>query len=54
MSTIANEAPREALELEAHRQALLRWLGELNERYGAPTPEDYAWADEVLHEAEGL
>lgn len=54
MSAVANDALREALELEAHRRALLRWLDELNERYGAPTPEDYAWADEVLDEVAGL
>ncbi|MGH8909204.1 MAG: hypothetical protein ACRD0K_22600 [Egibacteraceae bacterium] len=50
----ANDALREALELEAHRRALLEWLDELNERYGAPTPEDYARANEILDEAAGL
>ncbi len=54
MSAVANDALREALEGVAHRRALLSWLEELNERYGAPTPEDYAWADEVLAEAAGL
>jgi Arc/MetJ-type ribon-helix-helix transcriptional regulator len=53
MSAVANDALREALELEAHRRALLDWLDELNERYGSPTPEDYAWANEVLDEAYG-
>lgn len=53
MSAVANDALREALEAEAHRQALLRWLDELDERYGAPTPEGYAWADEVLDEVAG-
>ncbi|MGH8902925.1 MAG: hypothetical protein ACRDYA_14970 [Egibacteraceae bacterium] len=54
LSAVANDALREALELEAHRRALLRWLDELNERHGAPTPEDYAWAEEVLDELAGL
>lgn len=54
LSATANDALREAVEAEAHRRALLRWLDELNERYGAPTPEDYAWADEALDEAAGL
>jgi hypothetical protein len=34
--------------------ALLEWLDELDERYGPPSPEGYAWAKEALTEAEGL
>lgn len=54
LSAVANDALREALEVEAHRRALSRWLDELDERYGAPTPEDFARADEILDEAAGL
>jgi hypothetical protein len=56
MSSVANEALRKAFATEehsqeAHRQALLAWLDELDERWGPPTPEDYAWAKKVLDEA---
>lgn len=48
MSAVASEALREALESRAHRQALLEWLEELNEKYGRPTPEEYAEARAFL------
>lgn len=53
MSEVASDAIREAREVAAHHEAVSRWMEELNERYGEPTEEDYAWAKEVLDEAEG-
>lgn len=54
MSATANEALRGAVATQAHRRALARWLDELDERYGAPTPDDYLRADRILDEAAGL
>jgi Arc/MetJ-type ribon-helix-helix transcriptional regulator len=48
MSAVANEALREALESAAHRAALLEWMDELNEKYGAPTQEQLDEADAFL------
>jgi hypothetical protein len=33
---------------EAHRPAMLRWLDELDARYGAPTAQELATADALL------
>jgi Arc/MetJ-type ribon-helix-helix transcriptional regulator len=48
MSSVANEALREALERKAHQVALLQWLDELNERHGAPSENEYAEANAFL------
>ncbi len=48
MSAVANEALRDALAAEAHRAALREWLDELDEKYGAPSPEQFAAADALL------
>jgi len=45
MSAVANEALRDALAAEAHRVALREWLDELDEKYGAPSVEQFAAAD---------
>jgi len=45
MSAVANEALRDALAAEAHRAALREWL---DEKYGAPSPEQFAAADALL------
>lgn len=50
LSAATNAAFREAVEKEAHHRALLEWLDELNAKYGAPTAEDLAAADEALDE----
>lgn len=39
MSSVANDALREALELAAHRVALREWLDELDDKHGAPSAE---------------
>lgn len=44
MSSVANDALREALELAAHRVALREWLDELDVKHGAPSPEQFAAA----------
>ena len=51
MSSVANDSLREALEVQAHRTALRAWLDELDDRYGAPTPEQFAAADALLEAA---
>lgn len=48
MSAVANEALREALELEAHRAALLEWLDELDEKHGSASDEQLTEADALL------
>jgi hypothetical protein len=48
MSSAANAALREAIEREAHRAAMLRWLDDLDSRHGAPSPEQLRAADELL------
>ena len=48
MSAVANDALREALAAEAHRVALRAWLDELDEKHGAPSPEQFAAADALL------
>lgn len=50
LSAKANAALREAVEGEAHRAALSRWLDELNAQHGAPSDEDYANADALMDE----
>lgn len=52
LSAAANAALREAVEMEAHRAALLEWLDELDAKYGAPTTEQLAAADALLDELE--
>jgi len=53
LSAVTNEALRQAVTAEAHRAALLRWLDELDEQHGRPSPADLALADGLLDEAEG-
>lgn len=48
LSAAANAALREAVRLDAHRAAMLRWLDELDAKYGAPTEEEKAAADAML------
>ena len=48
MSAVANDALRDALAAEAHRVALREWLDELDEKYGAPSAEQFAAADALL------
>jgi hypothetical protein len=48
MSSVANEALREALELAAHRLALREWLDELDDKHGAPSPEQFAAAKALV------
>lgn len=48
LSAAANAALREAVQLEAHRAALLRWLDELDAKYGTPTEEEKAAAEAML------
>lgn len=48
MSSVANDALREALEVAAHRAALREWLDQLDEKYGAPSPEQHAAAKDLL------
>jgi Arc/MetJ family transcription regulator len=48
VSAAVNEAVRGAVEAEAHRQAVLEWLDELNQKHGFPTDEDYAAAEADL------
>lgn len=48
MSSVANDALREALEVAAHRAALREWLDELDEKYGAPSTEERVAAKALL------
>lgn len=48
LSAAVNEALREAVAAEAHRAALLEWLDELDAKFGAGTPQDYAAAGALL------
>lgn len=52
LSAVANDALREAVAMEAHRAALLRWLDELDAKYGAATPEERAAARALLDAVE--
>ncbi len=54
LSAVANDALRQAIAVEAHRAALLRWLDELDHQYGAPTEADLAAADALLDAVEGI
>lgn len=51
LSAAANESLREALEAYQHRAAAVRWLQDLDDRYGAATPaeraDNEAWLDEI-------
>jgi Arc/MetJ-type ribon-helix-helix transcriptional regulator len=51
LSAAVNEALREAIESENHRKAALKWLEELNAKYGKATPEEAAeieaWLDDI-------
>jgi uncharacterized protein (DUF4415 family) len=51
LSAVVNAALREAIESENHRKAALKWLDELNAKYGKATPEEQAeneaWLDEI-------
>lgn len=51
MSSVANDALREALELAAHRVALREWLDELDHKHGAPSPEQLAAAKALVDAA---
>ncbi len=53
MSSVANEALRQAVAAEAHRVALLRWLDELDTKFGPPTTADIEVAERLLDEVEG-
>ncbi|HEY3894035.1 MAG TPA: hypothetical protein VGL88_01570 [Pseudonocardiaceae bacterium] len=48
MSSVANDALREALELAAHRIALREWLDELDDKHGAPSADEMAAAKTLL------
>ncbi|MGH3777298.1 MAG: hypothetical protein ACRDRR_16480, partial [Pseudonocardiaceae bacterium] len=48
MSSVANDALREAHEVAAHRAALREWLDELDEKYGTPSAEELAAAQDLL------
>lgn len=52
ISTAANRALREALAVEAHRSALLRWLDELDSAHGAADPAGIAAAEALADELE--
>jgi hypothetical protein len=48
LSAVANAALREAVERQAHRAAMLRWLDELDAKYGAPSAQELAAAEALL------
>jgi hypothetical protein len=52
LSAAANAALREAVAKEAHHRALLSWLDELDQRFGAPTAEDRTEASQLLDDLE--
>ncbi|MGH3697524.1 MAG: hypothetical protein ACRDRX_26690 [Pseudonocardiaceae bacterium] len=52
MSSVANDALREALEVAAHRAALREWLDELDHKHGAPSPEQLTAAKALLDAVE--
>jgi Arc/MetJ-type ribon-helix-helix transcriptional regulator len=51
LSAVVNAALREAIASENHRKAALKWLDDLNTKYGKGTPEEAAeidaWLDEI-------
>lgn len=51
LSAVVNAALREAIESDNHRKAALKWLDELNAKYGKATPAEAAeidaWLDEI-------
>lgn len=48
LSAVVNDVLRQAVVEEADRAAMLRWLDELDERYGAATPAEIEAADSFL------
>lgn len=50
ISAAANSALREAIAVEAHRAALLRWLDELDSEHGAAGPAAIAAAEALADE----
>lgn len=48
LSAAVNAVVREGIEREAHRAAALRWLDELDAKYGKATAEEEAAADALL------
>jgi hypothetical protein len=53
MSAAANRALRRALQEEANRAALLRWLDVLDEKYGHATPGEHADNEAFLDRLDG-
>lgn len=53
LSAVANQALREAVEVAAHRRALLEWLDELDEKHGRATPEEQAEVQAFIDEVFG-
>jgi hypothetical protein len=51
LSSAVNDALAETVSRKLHQRALLEWIHELNARHGAPSPADYAVADDVLADA---
>lgn len=49
-SSRVNGALRQAVERERARRAGLAWVASMNQVQGAPSPADYAAADQLLDE----
>lgn len=51
LSAVVNAVLREEIESENHRKAAMRWLEDLDAKYGKATPEESAeieaWLDEI-------
>ncbi len=52
LSSAANDALAEVVALHAHREAMARWLDELDELYGTATPEEAAEIEQFLDAVE--
>lgn len=53
LSSVANDALRDAVAAESHRMALLRWLDSLDDEFGPPSAAELDAADRLLDQAEG-
>jgi hypothetical protein len=52
LSAVVNSILHEAIGQMAHQRAMLRWLDELDAKYGAPSPEELKAADDLLDSIE--
>jgi hypothetical protein len=52
ISSVANDALRGAIAVDAHRAALLRWLDELDAEHGSASADEMAAAEALVEQLE--